>query len=493
MSEIDYEGGAPAAAGASTSLLERIIREGKMARDERQLAHARDILGTFVDEVLDKSMAPDPDTIVMVQRRIAQIDEMISAQLNEILHAEPFQKLESAWRGLYYLVKNTETSQELKIRVLPATKREVFLDLERTIEFDQSSLFKKIYEEEFGTFGGEPFGVLIGDYHFDRSPTDMTLLEKMSQVAAAAHAPFLAGASARLFDLDDFTELTLPRDLAKIFDSSEMTKWRSFRDSEDSRYVALVLPSMLLRLPYGPETEPVEGFNFVEDVDGKDAKKYLWGNAAYALGQRVTESFALYRWTAAIRGVEGGGMVERLPVHTFSTPAGDKASKGPVEVGVTDRRERELDELGFITLSPCKGQDYAVFFGAKTVNKAKLYDTAAANANASLSTQLPYILAASRFAHYLKAMMRDKIGSFANEGTVSAYLNRWIGGYIELNDDASAEIKARRPLRDARVDVTPVPGKPGAYKATIFLRPHFQLNELTASIRLVTELPQAAR
>jgi type VI secretion system protein ImpC len=488
----------PAAAAATTTtttelpLLDRIIQEGKMARDESQQAYARDLVGEFVNQILDEGMTVSKDTVASIEARVAQIDQILSEQLNEILHHEEFQRLEGAWRGLHFLVMNTETSTKLKLRLLNVTKKELLSDLEKATEFDQSALFKKIYEEEYGTFGGHPFGLLVGDFEFGRHPQDMALLEKLSGVAAAAHAPFIAAASPRLFDMDGFTEIGVPRDLSKIFESAELIKWRSFRDSEDSRYVTLLLPHILLRLPYGPDTVPVEGFNFQEDVDGRDHKKYLWGNPAWALGQRITNAFALYGWCAAIRGVEGGGIVEGLPTHTFKTDEGDIALKCPTEIAITDRREKELDSLGFIGLIHCKGTDYAAFFGGQTTQKPKVYDTNEANSNARISAMLPYILAASRFAHYIKAIMRDKIGSFMTADAVATYLNRWIGNYVMGRDNAGQSLKAQYPLREARVDVTETPGKPGSYKAVVFLRPHFQLEELTTSIRLVAQLPPPA-
>ncbi|HEX6903560.1 MAG TPA: type VI secretion system contractile sheath large subunit [Thermoanaerobaculia bacterium] len=484
-----------AAAGAAAqelTLLERIIQDGKMARDESQQAYARDLVGEFVNQILDEGMTVSKDTVASIEARVAQIDQLLSEQLNAILHDEEFQRLEASWRGLHFLVMNTETGTKLKLRLLNVTKKELLSDLEKATEFDQSALFKKVYEEEYGTFGGHPYGLLVGDYEFGRHPQDMALLEKLSGVAAAAHAPFIAAASPRLFDMDSFTELGIPRDLAKIFESLELIKWRSFRDSEDSRYVTLALPHILLRLPYGPDTVPVEGFNFVEDVDGRDHRKYLWGNAAWALAQRITNAFALYGWCAAIRGVEGGGLVEGLPTHTFKTDEGDVALKCPTEIAITDRREKELDTLGFLTLVHCKGTDYAAFFGGQTTQKPKVYDTNEANANARISAMLPYILAASRFAHYIKAIMRDKIGSFMTAENVASYLNRWIGNYVMGRDDAGQSLKAQYPLREARVDVSEAPGKPGAYKAVVFLRPHFQLEELTTSIRLVAQLPPPA-
>jgi len=354
-------------------------------------------------------------------------------------------------------------------------------------------LFNKIYEEEFGTFGGSPIGALIGDYEFSNHPQDISLLEKVSQVAAAAHAPFISAAAPQLFGWDSFSDLQEVRDLAKIFDRTEYAKYRSFRESEDSRYVGLTLPHTLMRLPYGKETVPTETFNFEEDVDGTDHKKYLWGNAAYSFGTRMTESFAMYHWSVAIRGVEGGGLVQGLPTHTFRTDEGEVALKCPTEIAITDRREKEFSDLGFIPLVHCKGTDYAAFFGAQSMNKPVKYDSDAANANARLSTQLQYMMAVSRFAHYLKAMMRDKIGSFMSRTDCERFLNQWITNYVTADDNASPATKAQYPLREASVEVVEVPGKPGVYRAIAFLKPHFQLDELSVSLRLVAELPQSAR
>ncbi len=486
------EAGNGAATTTDLPLLEQILQEGMRAKEAEQQAHGRDLIGEFVHQILDEGMAVSSDTVAMIETRIAKIDELLSAQLNEVMHAPEFQALEATWRGLHYLVMNTETGTRLKLRVLNIARKELLNDLEKATEFDQSQLFKKVYEEEYGTFGGHPFTCMVGDYEFGRHPQDMALLEKLSNVVAAAHSPFIAAASPALFDWESYTDLGNPRDLSKLFESTELVKWRSFRESEDSRYVALTLPHILLRLPYGKDTVPVEEFNFEEDVDGTDHRKYLWGNAAWALGQRITNAFALYSWCAAIRGVEGGGLVEGLPTHTFKTDEGDVALKCPTEIAITDRREKELNDLGFIALCHCKGTDYAAFFGGQTAQKPKVYDTNEANANARISAMLPYILAASRFAHYIKAIMRDKIGSFMTADNVQVFLNRWIGNYVLGRDDAGQSLKAQYPLRDARVDVSPVPGKPGAYKAVVFLKPHFQLEELTTSIRLVAELPPPA-
>ena len=478
---------------AGGDLLSKILSEGRLARDDYQAERAKSMISQFVQEVMQGQMVLTKDVEATINARIAEIDRLLTAQLNEVLHHEDYQKLEASWRGLHHLVFESETSTMLKIKVFNVSKKELLKDLEKAIEFDQSATFKKIYEEEFGTFGGAPFGALIGDYEFSNHPQDMLLLEKIAQVAAGAHAPFVSAAAPQLFGWDTFSELTEVRDLAKIFDRTEYLKWRSFRESEDSRYVGLCLPHTLMRTPYGNETVPTESFHFEEDVDGTDHKKYLWGNAAYSFGTRLTEAFAMYNWCVAIRGVEGGGLVQGLPFHTFKTDEGEVALKCPTEIAVTDRREKEFSDLGFIPLVHCKGTDYAAFFGAQSCQKAKKYDTDFANANARLSTQLQYIFAVSRFAHYLKTMMRDKIGSFMSRKDCEVFLNRWIQNYVTPDDSASPATKAQYPLREARVDVAEVPGKPGVYKAVAFMRPHFQLDELTVSLRLVAELPQSAR
>jgi len=483
--------------------------ETKLVRDPSQARQAMDAVSELIESVEagEIALSEDSDLIGAINQRIAALDQEVDQGLNEVMHHDAFCKLEASWRGLHYLVSRAETGTMLKLRLLNATKDEIQRDLERAVEFDQSVQFKKIYEEEYGTFGGSPYSVLIGDYEFGRSPQDIKWLEKMSNVAAAAHAPFIAAASPQMFDMDSFDELGNPRDLAKIFESTELVPWRSFRDSEDSRYVALCLPHFLLRSPYGRDTRPndkgedekqritgripSDDVDFQEEVDG-NPKDYCWGNAAYALAERITNAFALYRWTAAIRGVEGGGLVEGLPAINFRTDEGDVVLKCPTEVAITDRREKELNDLGFITLVHRKNTDHAAFFGGQTTQKPKVYQDPQASANARLSSQLPYVMAASRFAHYIKAMMRDKVGSFMTKENVSDYLNKWIADYVLLDDRASQSSKASYPLREARIDVEDVVGKPGVYKAVVYLRPHFQLDELTASIRLVAELPPPA-
>ena len=488
---------APAEGEASSDsgerqILKEIFVQGKMALDPSAEVGACRILLELLAKIEATQTTTMKNPLAFVEKLIAEIDDILSTQINEILHDMKFQELEGTWRALTYLVMNTETSTQLKLRVMNVSKKTLLDDLENAIEFDQSALFKKVYEEEYGTFGGHPYSVLIGGYEFTRHPQDILLLEKISNVAAAAHAPFIAAAHPRLFDMNSFSHLAKPRDLAKIFESTEMIKWHSFRNSEDSRYAALVLPRVLMRLPYGPDTLPVDGLNYVETIDATDNSQFCWGNAAFVYAQRIGHAVALYKWPAAIRGVEGGGIVEGLPAYTFRTTDGDIALKCPTEIAITDRREKELSDLGFLAICHSKGTDYAAFFGGQTTQKPKVYNTDEANSNANLSARLPYLLAASRFAHYIKAIMRDKIGSFLSRDDVASYLNTWIVNYVLLNDSASQDLKARFPLREARVDVFEVPGKPGSYKATVFIRPHFQLEELTASIRLVASLPPPA-
>jgi type VI secretion system protein ImpC len=482
-----------AQAGEEVSLLDQMVEQGRFGKEATAKERGKNLIKEFVQQFLEGEITISRDAEAMINARIAQIDHLISIQLNEVLHHASFQKLEGTWRSLKYLIDQSECSSQLKIRVLNASKKDLLRDLQRAAEFDQSALFKKVYEEEYGIFGGEPFAALIGDYEFSKHPEDIELLEKVSQVAAGAHAPFLSAASPELLNLESFTKLGDPRDLGKVFDSTEFAKWKSFRASEDSKYVALCLPRILARLPYGKDTKPIEEFNYEEGVDGTDHSKYLWGNAAFALGARLTQAFAKYGWCASIRGVEGGGLVEGLPVHNFRTDEGDVALKCPTEVAITDRREKELADQGLVPLVHCKGTDYAAFFSVQSCNKPKLYDKDAANANARLSAQLPYILAVSRFAHYMKSIMRDKIGGFMSRSECEKFLNQWILQYVIDSDEASASVKASHPLREARVDVSEVPGKPGAYRAIAFLRPHFQLDELSVSLRLVAELPAPAK
>ena len=488
----------------------------KNTYDSSQKETAARVLQTALS-VAKASSAQADKPVQVINERIRQIDALISERLDHILHDKGFQAIESAWRGLHYLAYGTETSTRLKLKVMNVASKNLADDLAKAASFDQSALFKKIYEEEYGTFGGNPFSLLVADYHFGRKANEVGFLSRLASVAAAAHAPLITGAEHGLFGLDSFTELANPHDLAKIFEGLDAKKWSNFRDSDDARYVTMVLPRMLLRLPYGDENNPVDGLGYEENVFGDTRTylapatgipsekflygaeathdKYLWGNAAYALAQRITNAYAQYGWCAAIRGVEGGGAVTNLPLFNFPTEASGKLKtmQCPTEVTITDRREKELSDLGFIALCHKKNDDMAVFFGGQTAARPKKYNKDLANANAGISAMLPYVLAASRFAHYLQVIMRDKIGSFATREQVERFLNNWIADYVLVNDNAAQAIKAQYPLREARVDVVSVPGKVGAYRATVFLKPHFQLEELTTSIRLVAELPPPAK
>jgi len=494
MAEAQKSTAAPAVVEQTSeaSLLDQIIQQGRFT-DNSARERGKNLVKEFVAQVLEGSMTIGRDADQMISARIAQIDHLVSLQLNEVLHNAQFQKLEGTWRGLRYLLDQSETGTQLKIRILNASKKDLLRDLQRAPEFDQSALFKKVYEDEFGIFGGQPYATIVGDYEFSKHPEDMELLEKVSQVAAGAHAPFISAASPELLNMPSYTALDQPRDIAKIFDSTEYAKWKSFRESEDSKYVSLTCPRVLMRLPYGKDTKPVEGFNFEEGVDGTDHSKYLWGNAAYALAARMTTAFAQYGWCTAIRGVEGGGLVEGLPAHTFRTDQGDVAIKCPTEIAITDRREKELADQGLVPLVHCKGTDKAAFFSIQSCNKPKVYDLDSATANARISAQLPYMMATCRFAHYLKAMMRDKIGSFLSRDDCWRFLNRWISQYVTQDDKADQATKAKFPLREARVDVEEIKGKPGCYRAITYLRPHFQLDELSVSLRLVADLPEPAK
>lgn len=476
------------------SFLEQAISATKQtSRDETE-----ELLKTLTREAMDGTVAWDKNLTVTINNAINALDQVMSKQLSAIMQHEKFQKLEGSWRGLNHLVTNSETSSQLKIRMLNISKKELTKDLEKAVEFDQSQIFKKIYESEFGTAGGEPYSALIGDYEFSAHPDDLNMLTSMSNVAAAGFCPFISAANPTMFGFDSFTELSKPRDLEKIFDSAEYAKWRSFRDSEDSRFVTLAMPRVLARLPYGKETKPVEAFNFEEarlDGDGRQIEsghdEYCWMNAAYAMGTTLSKSFAEYGWCTSIRGAEGGGLVEGLPSHTFISDDGDVDQKCPTEIGITDRREAELSKLGFLPLCHYKNTDYAVFFGAQTTQKPKKFDDPAATANSEISSRLPYIMATSRIAHFLKVMARDKVGSFMEATEAEEWLNRWISGYVNASPGASAEMKARYPLAEASIEVKEVPGQPGVFSAIAYMRPWLQMEELSASMRMVATIPKA--
>ncbi len=446
---------------------------------------------TLAEQALAETTLIGEDAIKTIEGIIAEIDKRLSGQINAIMHHEDFQRLESTWRGLHYLVTNTETDETLKIRILNVSKKEIGKTIKKFkgAAWDQSPLFKKIYESEYGTLGGEPYGCLIGDYYFDHSPPDTEVLSGMAQVAAAAHAPFISAAAPSLMNMESWQELGNPRDLTKQFQTPDYAPWRSLRDSDDSRYIGLTMPRFLGRLPYGARTEPVEAFDFEEDVDAANHAKYLWVNSAYAMGTNITRSFKSYGWCARIRGVESGGIVEGLPCHTFPTDDGGVDMKCPTEIAITDRREAELAKNGLMPLLHRKNSDYAAFIGAQSLQKPAEYDDPDATANANLAARLPYLFAVCRFAHYLKCIVRDKVGSFKERKDMEDWLNAWIVRYVTTDAAASEETKSKYPLAAAEVAVAEIEGNPGYYSAKFFLRPHYQLEGLTVSLRLVSKLP----
>jgi type VI secretion system protein ImpC len=484
LKDVAYEG------SDFSSLLQK---EFKPRSDEAKSAVEAAVL-TLAQQALSNSTVIGKDVTKSIQAMIAAIDKKLTDQVNAILHNEDFQKLESAWRGLHYMVNNTESDEHLKIRVMDISKK----DLSKTLKkfkgaaWDQSPLFKKVYEQEYGQFGGEPFGALVGDYHFDQSPPDVELLGEMAKIAASAHAPFITGASSNLMQMESWQELANPRDLTKIFSTPEYAAWRSLRESDDAKYLGLCMPRFLARTPYGANTNPVEEFDFEEDTAGADHSKYSWANAAYAMATNINRSYKLYGWGSRIRGIESGGAVENLPLHTFPSDDGGVDQKCPTEIAISDRREAELSKAGLLSLIHRKNSDFAAFIGAQSLHKPAEYDDPDATANANLAARLPYLFACNRFAHYLKCIVRDKVGSFKERDDMQRWLNKWIMNYVDGDPvNSSEETKARKPLAAAEVVVEEVEGNPGYYTSKFFLRPHYQLEGLTVSLRLVSKLPSA--
>jgi len=493
MAEPNVEPQSPAApAGVQVTDLDALLKKEFKPKSQEAEEAVERAVRTLAEQALSDTSLIGSDVVESIKAIIAKLDQKLTEQINLILHHDDFQKLEGAWRGLHYLVNNTETDEMLKIRVLNISKN----DLGKTLKkfkgtaWDQSPLFKSVYEFEYGQFGGEPFGCLVGDYYFDQSPADVELLGEMAKTAAAAHCPFIAGASPTVMGMGSWQELANPRDLTKIFTTPEYAAWRSLRESEDSRYVGLAMPRFLARLPYGAKTDPVEAFDFEEDTTGADHTRYAWANSAYAMATNITRSFKMYGWCSRIRGVESGGAVEGLPVHTFPTDDGGVDMKCPTEIAISDRREAELAKNGFMPLLHRKNSDFAAFIGAQSLQKPSEYDDPDATANANLAARLPYMFACCRFAHYLKCIVRDKIGSFKERADMHRWLNNWIMNYVDGDPANSSETtKAQKPLAAAEVVVEEVEGNPGYYSSKFFLRPHYQLEGLTVSLRLVSKLP----
>jgi len=478
---------------AEVSEFERQLKKQFRPKTEAASDAVQTAVRTLAEQALSSTKLISQDAVASIEAIIAALDKKLSEQVNLIMHHEDFKALEGTWRGLHYLVNNTETDEKLKIRVLNISKKDTgrILRKFKGTAWDQSPIFKKVYEEEFGTPGGSPYGCIVGDYYFDHSPQDVEMLSGMAQICASSHTPFISAAAPSLMNMDSWQELMDPRDLTKIFQTPEYAAWRSLRSSEDSRYIGLTMPKTLARLPYGVKTSPVEEFNFEEDTESADHSKYVWSNAAYAMGVNINRAFKLYGWCARIRGAESGGMVENLPVHTFPTDDGGVDMKCPTEIAITDRREAELAKAGLMPLSHWKNTDYAVFVGAQSLQKPQEYEDADATANANLAARLPYLFATCRFAHFLKCIVRDKIGSFKEREDMERWLNEWIMNYVTEDSKASEAVKSEFPLAAAEVKVEEVPGNPGYYTSKFYLRPHFQLEGLTVSLRLVSKLPSA--
>ena len=479
---------APAEGGELAMLLEKEFKP----RTDRAREQVQSAVETLAGYVLKDVNLVSSDAVRTIEAIKAEIDKKLSQQVNQILHHEDYQKIESSWRGLHHLVNNTETDEMLKINVMNISKKELAKTLKKYkgARWDTSPIFKKIYGAEFDQLGGQPYGCLVGDYHFDHSPPDVELLGEIAKIAAASHAPFISGAAPSVMQMDSWNELSKPADLSKKFQDADYAPWRSLRDSEDSRYIGLTLPRFLARLPYGPDTDPVEEFAFEEDTEGADSGKYSWANSAYAMAVNINRAFKLYGWCSRIRGVESGGVVEGLPVHTFPTDDGGVDMKCPTEISIGDRREAELSKLGFMPLIHRKNTDLAAFIGAQSLQKPAAYDDPDATANANLAARLPYLFACCRFAHYLKCIVRDKIGSFKERDDMQKWLQKWILQYVDGDPSNSSETtKAKKPLAAAEVAVAAVEGNPGYYTSNFYLRPHYQLEGLTVSLRLVSKLP----
>ena len=463
-------------------------------RSDSAKTEVESAVSTLAEYVLKDATIISDDAIESIQSIIAEIDRRMTEQINLILHHQYFQTLEGAWRGLHYLVNSTETDEMLKIRVMNISKNELSKTLKKYkgTSWDQSPVFKRLYEEEYGQFGGEPFGCLVGDYHFDHSAPDVKLLGQIAQISAACHAPFITGVSPNTLQMDSWSELSNPRDLTKIFSTPEYAAWRSLRETEDSRYLGLAMPRFLARQPYGINTDPVDEFNFEEQTEGNDSSKYVWANSAYAMAVNINRSFKEYGWCSRIRGIESGGAVEGLPVHTFPTDDGGVDMKCPTEIAISDRRETELAANGFMPLIHKKNSDFAAFIGAQSLQKPTEYADPDATANANLAARLPYLFATCRFAHYLKCIVRDKVGSFKEKEDMQRWLNDWILQYVDGDPDHSSDVtKAEQPLAAAEVIVEEIEGNPGFYSSQFFLRPHYQLEGLSVSLRLVSKLPSA--
>jgi len=492
MAELERQGSALAGVTLEGNDFAALLKKEFKPKTDEAKSAVEQAVQTLAQQALANTALRSTDSVRTIEAMIAALDKKLTEQVNKIIHHEDFQRLESAWRGLHYLVNNTETDEQLKIRVMNVSKADLGKTLKRYkgTAWDQSPFFKKLYEEEYGQFGGEPYGALVGDYHFDHTPPDVELLSEMSKLAASAHAPFITGASPSVMQMESWQELANPRDLTKIFTTPEYAAWRSLRESDDARYVAMCMPRFLARLPYGAKTSPVDEFDFEEDTAGATHNKYSWANAAYAMAVNVNRSFKAYGWCSRIRGIESGGAVENLPTHSFPSDDGGIDMKCPTEIAISDRREAELSKNGFLSMIHRKNSDFAAFISGQSLQKPQEYDDPDATANAALAARLPYLFACNRFAHYLKCIVRDKVGSFRSRDAMQNWLNEWILNYVDGDPmNSSEETKSKRPLAAAQVEVEEVEGAPGYYQSKFYLKPHYQLEGLTVSLRLVSKLP----
>ena len=482
---------APEAAAETESFLDRAIAATSQTAPDT----TKELLATLTQQALDGTVTWSKNLTKTIEEAVNALDDKISNQLTEVLHQDSFQKLEGSWRGLNKLIRNSELGPQLKVRVLDITRDELIEQFEDAPAVDRSRLFNMVYQHEFGTAGGEPYGVLLGDYAFSHGDEDVALLRYMGTVAASSHAPFIAGADPRVFEFTDYQTLNEGKPVAAGFDSPTYASWNAFRDSDDARYVSLTMPRSLARLPYGSDSSPVKGFNYEEFPLGSGRERrpntnddFTWSNAVYDMGLLINNAFTAYGWCTAIRGLENGGKVENLPNYTYTSAAGDLVQQCPTEVNLTDEREKELSDLGFLPLVHYKNANYAVFMGAQTMQRPKEYTDPEATANAAISARLPYIMASSRIAHYLKVMGRDKIGSAMEPADVEKDLSTWISLYTNPNAVGN-EARAKTPLREAKITVQEQAGRPGCYSAVAYLRPWLQMEELTTSLRMVANIP----
>lgn len=461
---------------AELSLLDQILGETKITPRDEGYDVARRGVAAFMSELMKPSRADEKINNAVVDQMIAELDRKISEQLDAVLHNETFQKLESSWRGLKFLTERTDFRQNIKIEILSVTKDELLTDFEDSPEIVKSGLYKHAYTAEFGQFGGQPVAAIVSAYEFGAGNQDIKLMQQLSSVGAMAHAPVIASAGPQMFGVETYEEIAALKDLQSIFEGPKYAKWNSFRESEDSRYFALTVPRFLLRLPYGPDTVPVKSFNYQEKAEGATSN-YCWGNAAFAFATRLTESFAKYRWCPNIIGPQSGGAVENLQLHTYES-MGQLQSKVPTEVLISDRKEFELAEQGFIALTMRKGSDNAAFFSANSVQKPKFFGNTeegkTAELNYKLGTQLPYMFMINRLAHYIKVLQRENIGSWKSKQELSSELNNWIRQFVADQENPSAEVRSRRPLRKAEITVEDVEGEPGWYRVGMSVVPHFK-------------------